>query len=86
MKLKIEEFEKLSQEKGYRTGQEFLVALGGGQSLYSSLKNGASIGYEIVKNIYNYLGEYRTQQLVDFEKENINEFKAKYIVLAGKLY
>ncbi len=86
MRLKIEEFEKIAMQKGYRTGNEFMKKLGGGKMTYSLLRQGKQIGYELVKDIYNELGENTITKVIDFEEETLDGFKAKYIICGNKLY
>ena len=86
MKLKIEEFEKLAKRKGLHSGYMLWRKIGGGGSAYSLVEKGIGVGYEVIKNLYNFVGEKETVKVVDFEEETINGFKAKYIELNGKLY
>ena len=53
---------------------------------YKLVKQGIRVSYEVIKNLYNFVGEKETVKVVDFEEETINGFKAKYIELGDKLY
>lgn len=86
MRLKFREFEELAKRKGFRTGNEYLRKLGGDKSTMACLKAGRQIGYDLVKDIYNEIGEYQTAQVIDFEEETISGLKAKYIQVGSKLY
>ena len=86
MKLKIEEFEGLAKRKGLHSGYMLCRKIGGGRSAYSLVEKGIGVGYEVIKNLYNFVGEKETVKVVDFEEETINGFKAKYIELGDQLY
>lgn len=86
MKLKIQEFEELSKKKGFEDGKEFFVFLGGGKRAYKVLVANRLIAHDMVKDIYNYLGEYSTKKVIDFGEEGIDGFKAKYIRVGNKLF
>ena len=86
MKLKIDEFEALAKVKGYSNGSELWLHLDGGIDAYELAKDGISIGYEIVKAIYNVMGAKDTMAVIDFGKETFNGFKAKYVEVADRLY
>ena len=86
MKLKIEEFEELAKLKGLHSGYMLWRKIDGGRSAYSLVKDGIGVAYEVMKNLYNLVGEKEMVNVVDFEEETINGFKAKYIELGDKLY
>lgn len=86
MRLKIEEFEELAKRKGFHSGYMLWRKIGGGRSAYSLVKDGIGVAYEVMKNLYNLVGEKEMVKVVDFEEETINGFKAKYIELGDKLY
>lgn len=43
------------------------------------------IGYDEVRNFYNRNGEELTENLINFEEETLDGFKAKYIQIGNKL-
>lgn len=86
MKLKVEEFEELAKRKGFRSGYMLWRKIGGGRSAYALVEKGIGVAYEVMKNLYNLVGEKEMVNVVDFEEETINGFKAKYIELGDKLY
>ena len=86
MKLKIEEFEELAKRKGLHSGYMLWREIGGGRSAYALVEKGIGVGYEVIKNLYNLVGEKEVVKVVDFEEETLNGFKAKYIELGDKLY
>ena len=87
MKLKMDEFEELAKRKRFRSGYYLWRYIDGGRSSFSLIKEGASVGNEVIKNLYNTVGEKEMINVVDFEEgETINGFKAKYIEVDGKLY
>ena len=86
MKLKIEEFEELAKRKGFQSGYKLWLYLDGGIFAYKLARNGVSLGYELVKNLYNEMGAKETLAVIDFDKETFDGFKAKFIEVAGRLY
>lgn len=86
MKLKIEEFVELARRKGFFTGYLLWRRKGGGRSAYALVEKGIGVGYEVIKNLYNLVGEKEMVKVVDFEGETLNGFKAKYIELGDQLY
>ena len=86
MRLKVEEFEELAKRKGFRSGYMLWRKIGGGRSAYALVEKGIGVAYEVMKNLYNLVGEKEMVNVVDFEEETINGFKAKYIELGDKLY
>ena len=86
MKLKIDAFDELAKRKGYITGFLLWLKIGGGRSAYSLVEKGIGVGYEVIKNLYNLVGEEEVVKVVEFEEETINGFKAKYIELGDQLY
>lgn len=50
------------------------------------LEQRIGIGYDAVKNIYNKLGVVAVLQMIDFEGEQLNGFKSKYVQVGNKLY
>lgn len=86
MKLNTDKFEDLAKRKGYKNGFTFWKRIGGGESAYELLAQGNEIGHEIVKDLFNLIGEKELKTVVNFEKETINGFKARYIEINGKLY
>lgn len=86
MKLNVEEFDKFAAERKVYPSI-LLNRLGGGILAYAEIKNnGVRIGDELVKDIYNKLGEKLTLRLIDFEGGTIDGFKSRYIELNGKLF
>ena len=86
MRLKVEEFEELAKRKGFRSGYMLWRKIGGGRSAYALVEKGIGVAYEVMKNLYNLVGEKEMINVVDFEEETINGFKAKNIELGDKLY
>lgn len=85
MKLKIEEFEKLAEQKGV-SPNALLVKLGGGEFAYKYLKKGCSLGYDLARDLYNSLGEQAFLSLIILEDETVYDFKSRYMQIADKLY
>ena len=86
MKLKIEEFEEPAKRKELHSGYMLWRKIGGGRSAYALVEKGIGVGYEVIKNLYNLVGEKEMVKVVDFEGETLNGFKAKYIELGDQLY
>lgn len=86
MKLKTDKFEELAKRKGIPNGKMLWKQLGGGRSAYPAVKNGCAITHEIVQNLYNRYGEAETVNVVDFEEEGLDGFKAKHIPIGNQLY
>ena len=61
----------------------FAAELGVEVEVLKLFENGARIGYDAVRDIYNNLGEEVVREIIDFEEETMNGFKSKY-VLVGK--
>ena len=86
MKLKAIEFENLAYQKGYKSGQQLWLALGGGdEALPLLVPAERRIGAEMVKAIFNAFGQEATEKVIDFEDGNIESFKAKYFMVGRKL-
>ena len=85
MRINKEEFERLAREKGFSNGKHLWGELGGGELAYDQILNGAKVGHEIVKNIFNAFGEDTTLSLVVFDDETINGLKSKYIQVGNLL-
>lgn len=85
MKLNIDEFEKLAEQKGI-SPKALLIKLGGGRYAYKHLKKGCSLGYDLARDMYNSLGEQAFLSLIIMEDETVYEFKNRYMQIAGKLY
>ncbi len=87
MRLRIAKFHELAIERGFKAGNDFLVTLGGGKkTLYAFEIRKCQIGYDLVKRIYNVLGEEATLDIIDFEEMTINEFRGKFIQVGTQLY
>lgn len=87
MRLKIKAFKRLAKEEGYEGGYRFLRSLGAGKAAWSCFRKlHLQIGHDLVKEIYNTVGEEKTLMVIDFEEETINGFKAKYIQIGNKLF
>lgn len=85
MKLNIDEFEKLAEQKGI-SPKALLIKFGGGRYAYKHLKKGCSLGYDLARDLYNSLGEQAFLSLIIMEDETVYEFKNRYMQIAGKLY
>ena len=55
-------------------------------SVVKLLEQGARIGYDAVREIYNDLGEQTVAEIIDFEEETLYGFKSKYIQVDDALY
>ena len=85
MKLRVEKFEELAQEKGYRNGYELSRDLGCGNEAYKILKQGNRIGHDIVAELYNRFGEEAMIRVINFEEETVDGFTNKYVKIGNKL-
>lgn len=85
MKLNIDEFEKLAEQKGI-SPKVLLIKLGGGEYAYKYLKKSCSLGYDLARDLYNALGEQAFLSLIIMEDETVYEFKNRYMQIADKLY
>jgi len=86
MKLIIDEFEALARRKGFQNGYRLWRRIGGGVSAYKLVKQGYRVTHEVIKELFNLVGEKETVRVVEFEEETINGLKAKYIEIGNKLY
>lgn len=86
MKLRMDEFKELARRKCHTNGFLLWRKIWGGQSAYSLVSKGIGVGYEVLKDLYNLVGEEEMVKVVDFEEETVSGFKSKYIELNGKLY
>lgn len=85
MRLKVRRFKKYAKQNGIKP-EEYIRSLVFGKDAYPALKKGCRIGYEAVRKMYNNFGEKFVLDIVDFEGETLNGFKAKYIELGDQLY
>lgn len=87
MRIKTRAFKKLAKDEAYENGCQFLRSFNAGKhTWYFLAKRKNQIGYELVKQIYNSLGEDKTLQIINFGEETIDGFKSKYIQIGNKLY
>lgn len=85
MKLKIMNFNELAAEKGY-SGKSLLQKLGAGKNACECFERGCGIGYDLAKELYNFLGEAEFIKIINFEGDTLNGFKSKYVKVGSKLY
>ena len=69
MRLKIDEFEKLAKERGFRNGYDLAADIGIGRNTYHYIKNGGSISSDMVTEIYNRFGDDVTFEVFDFDDD-----------------
>ncbi len=85
MKLKAEKLKRYAESHGL-SEKELSKELGISTFLIAAARDGQRIGYDEVRDFYNRNGEALTRELIDFEEDTINGFKAKYIQIGSKLY
>ena len=86
MRLKIDNFERLAKERGFRSGYDLAVDIGFGRNAYHYIRKGGKVGSDIVAEIFNHFGEEVTFDVIDFEEDTLNGFTSKYIRIGNKLY
>ena len=86
MKLRIQEFERLSKGSGYGNGRRLMRRLCAGKNAYAAIKNGNQIGYDLAKELYNTFGVLAFLKVIDLEGETLGGFRSKYVTVEGKLY
>ena len=86
MKLKIDKFERLAKDKGYRNGYELSLEIGCGELTYGLLKQGHRVGSDIVAELYNRFGSEAMLDVIDFEGDTLDDFTNKYVRVGTKLY
>jgi len=86
MKLKWKEFEGLAKQIGYKSGGSYFRSLFGQGDTYSQLKNGNSIGFEMVRVLYNAIGKENINRIIDFEQETLESFRSKFIIVNDILF
>lgn len=87
MRLKIKAFKRFAKSEGFECGYKILRSLGAGKAAWSCFRNyRLQIGCELVKEIYNAVGEEKTLSVIEYEEETLNGFKAKYVQIGDKLY
>ena len=86
MRLKIDNFERLAKERGFRSGYDLAVDIGFGRNAYHYIKKGGKVGSDMVAEIFNRFGEEVTFDVIDFEEDTLNGFTSKYIRIGNKLY
>ena len=86
MRLKIDNFERLAKERGFRSGYDLAVDIGFGRNAYHYIRKGGKVGSDIVAEIFNRFGEEVTFDVIDFEEDTLNGFTSKYIRIGNKLY
>ena len=69
MRLKIDKFEKLAKERGFRNGYDLAADIGIGRNTYHYIKNGGSISSDMVTEIYNRFGDDVTFEVFDFDDD-----------------
>ena len=85
MRLIIKEFEFLAKRSEYNSGYRLWRKLGGGKRAYKHIKAGVSVGFEVVKALYNKFGEKEVEKVIDFEGLTISSLKSKYLIVGKKL-
>ena len=86
MRLKIDNFERLAKERGFRNGYDLAVDIGFGRNAYHYIRKGGKVGSDMVAEIFNRFGEEVTFDVIDFEEDTLNGFTSKYIRIGNKLY
>lgn len=86
MKLNNEALARYAEINALRNDYELSQELGIGEYLIRAAREGGRIGYDAVRDFYNRNGEALTIELIDFEEDTINGFKAKYVQVGRKLY
>ena len=86
MRLKIDNFERLAKERGFRSGYDLAVDIGFGRNAYHYIRKGGKVGSDMVAEIFNRFGEEVTFDVIDFEEDTLNGFTSKYILIGNKLY
>lgn len=86
MKLNIKGCRSYCEKHGIKNYVELADLLELSVIVIRLLEQGIQIGYEVVKDIYNKLGEKAVLQIISFEEETLNGFKSKYIKVGKRLY
>lgn len=86
MRLKIDNFERLAKERGFRSGYDLAVDIGFGRNAYHYIRKGGKVGSDMVAEIFNRFGEEVTFDVIDFKEDTLNGFTSKYIRIGNKLY
>lgn len=85
MKLDLEKLDEYVERNALRNDYELAKELGIRQFLIHAARKKLRIGYDEVRNFYNRNGEELTENLINFEEETLDGFKAKYIQIGNKL-
>ena len=67
MRLKIDKFEKLAKERGFRSGYDLAVDIGLSRNTYHYIRKGGKISSDMVNEIFNRFGDEVTFDVIDFE-------------------
>ena len=67
MRLKIDKFEKLARERGFRSGYDLAVDIGLSRNTYHYIRKGGKISSDMVTEIFNRFGDEVTFNVIDFE-------------------
>ena len=67
MRLKIDKFEKLAKERGFRSGYDLAVDIGLSRNTYQYIRKGGKISSDMVTEIFNRFGDEVTFDVIDFE-------------------
>ena len=86
MKIRIDKFERLAKERGFRSGYDLAVDIGFGRNAYHYIKKGGKVSSDMVTEIFNRFGEDVAFDGVDFEEDTLEGFASKHIRIGNKLY
>lgn len=86
MKLNIKGCRRYVRQHGITDYEAFAAHLGIEVDTLKALEQGARLGYELLKGIYNRIGELAVVQIIDFEQESLNGFKNKFVLVGKLLY
>lgn len=86
MKLRNEKVARYAEIHALKNDKALSQDLCIGKYTIRLARKGMRIGYDGVKDFYNRHGEAMTVELIDFEEESLNGFKAKFIQIGNKLY
>ena len=86
MKLNIKGCRRYIRQHDITDYEALATHLGIEVEMLKALEQGAKLGYELLKDIYNRIGEAAVKQIIDFEQETMSGFKSKFVLVGKLLY
>ena len=86
MKLNVKGCREFIRERNIKDYAELAKEFESEVVALKRLEEGAPVGYDFVRDLYNKFGEDAVRRLIDFGEETIDGFKSKYVLIGNRLY